>query len=43
MSFHDQPALLEEILSKYAGGLDFIQLQVNYMDWDTSRNSGGRS
>ena len=34
MSFHDTPALLEEILSQYGDGLDFIQLQINYMDWD---------
>lgn len=34
MSFHDTPELLEEILSKYGDGLDFIQLQVNYIDWE---------
>jgi uncharacterized protein len=34
MSFHDTPELLEEILSKYADGLDFLQLQINYMDWE---------
>ena len=34
MSFHDTPELLDEILSQYGTGLDFIQLQVNYMDWE---------
>ena len=34
MSFHDTPELLEEILSRYADCLDFIQLQVNYVDMD---------
>lgn len=33
MSFHDTPELLEEILSMHQE-LDFIQLQVNYMDMD---------
>jgi predicted aldo/keto reductase-like oxidoreductase len=34
MSFHDTPELLEEILQKYGDGLDFLQLQVNYADWE---------
>ena len=34
MSFHDMPELLEEILSQYGDMLDFIQLQINYMDWE---------
>ncbi len=34
MSFHDTPELLEEILSKYGDGLDFVQLQINYVDWE---------
>lgn len=34
MSFHDTPELLEEILSKYGDKLDFVQLQVNYIDWE---------
>lgn len=33
MSFHDTPELLEEILSQYADRLDFLQLQINYVDW----------
>ena len=34
MSFHDMPELLEEILSKYGDELDFVQLQINYVDWE---------
>ena len=34
MSFHDMPELLDEILSQYGDMLDFIQLQVNYLDWE---------
>lgn len=34
MSFHDMPEMLEEILSIYADYLDFVQLQINYVDWD---------
>lgn len=34
MSFHDTPELLEEILANHKG-LDFIQLQINYMDWES--------
>ncbi len=34
MSFHDMPELLEEILEKYGDRLDFVQLQVNYIDWE---------
>ena len=34
LSFHDMPELLEEILSQYGSILDFIQLQINYMDWE---------
>lgn len=34
MSFHDMPELLEKILSEYGQMLDFVQLQVNYMDWN---------
>ena len=37
-SFHDTPQLLEEILSDQAKSgnpkLDFVQLQINYADWD---------
>ena len=34
MSFHDTPELLDEILSKYAEKIDFVQLQINYIDWE---------
>ncbi len=34
MSFHDMPELLEEILAAYGDQLDFIQLQINYVDWE---------
>ncbi len=33
-SFHCEPALLRTVLDKYGDILDFIQLQLNYMDWD---------
>lgn len=35
MSFHDSPELLEEILVKYGYALDFVQLQINYLDWES--------
>lgn len=34
VSFHDSPELLDEILQKHGKGIDFVQLQVNYLDWD---------
>lgn len=34
MSFHDTPELLDEILDKYGKCLDFVQLQINYADWE---------
>ncbi|MGN0034445.1 MAG: aldo/keto reductase [Coriobacteriales bacterium] len=34
MSFHDMPELLEEILEAHADSLDFVQLQINYADWE---------
>ena len=34
MSFHDTPELLDKILAEYGDCLDFIQLQVNYVDMD---------
>jgi len=33
MSFHDKPELLEEILAAHPE-LDFVQLQINYIDWE---------
>ena len=34
MSFHDTPELLDEILTEYGSGIDFVQLQINYIDWE---------
>ena len=34
MSFHDTPELLEKILEEYGNCLDFVQLQINYVDMD---------
>ena len=34
MSFHDKPELLEEILERYGEGIDFLQFQINYSDWE---------
>lgn len=42
MSFHDTPELLEEILDKYGDCLDFVQLQINYMDWEQPNVQSGR-
>jgi predicted aldo/keto reductase-like oxidoreductase len=33
MSFHDTPELLDEILEKYGDRINFVQLQINYIDW----------
>ncbi len=33
MSFHDTPELLDEILTAHPE-LDFVQLQINYLDWE---------
>lgn len=33
MSFHDTPELLDEILTAHPE-LDFVQLQINYIDWE---------
>jgi predicted aldo/keto reductase-like oxidoreductase len=33
-SFHDKADLLEKVLSEQKG-LDFVQLQINYIDWDS--------
>ena len=32
-SFHDQPALLEELLTAHPD-VEFVQLQINYVDWE---------
>ena len=33
MSFHDTPELLDKVLTAHPE-LDFVQLQINYIDWD---------
>ena len=33
MSFHDTPELLDEVLTAHPD-LDFVQLQINYIDWE---------
>ncbi len=33
-SFHCSPELFEEILTKHGDVLEFVQLQLNYFDWD---------
>ena len=33
-SFHCTPEFLREFLTKYGDALEFIQLQLNYMDWE---------
>ena len=34
-SFHDSPELLEEVLKAHPE-VDFVQLQINYIDWDNA-------
>ncbi len=33
-SFHDSPELLDEILTKHPE-MEFVQLQINYLDWES--------
>jgi len=33
-SFHDTAELLDEVLTKYPD-MDFVQLQINYLDWES--------
>ncbi|MBO7393792.1 MAG: aldo/keto reductase [Abditibacteriota bacterium] len=40
-SFHDKPSLLDEILTKYTF-FEFVQLQVNYLDWEDPTNESRR-
>ena len=32
-SFHGGPELLEELLTRHEGEFDFVQIQLNYLDW----------
>ncbi len=34
-SFHDRAEVLDSILSKYSELIDIVQLQINYLDWDS--------
>lgn len=34
-SFHDSAEVLDEALAKHADETDFIQLQINYIDWES--------
>ena len=40
MSFHDMPELLEKILEEYGDYIDFLQLQINYVDMDQANVRG---
>lgn len=42
MSFHDMPELLDEILGKYGDCIDFVQLQINYIDWEQPNVQSGK-
>ena len=35
ISYHDRADLLEKILEKYGDMLDVVQLQLNYLDWES--------
>lgn len=35
LSFHDTADLLDEVLTKYPD-MDFVQLQINYLDWESN-------
>lgn len=36
ISYHDKSDLLEQILEKYGDILDVVQLQLNYLDWESN-------
>ncbi|MBD5519787.1 MAG: 4Fe-4S dicluster domain-containing protein [Lachnospiraceae bacterium] len=39
-SYHDDAELLDEILTKYPE-MDFVQLQINYLDWNSAAIQSG--
>lgn len=41
-SFHDSADLLNEILDKYHEIIDFVQLQINYLDWESPVIQSGK-
>ncbi len=40
LSYHDDANLLEEILTRYPE-IDFVQLQINYLDWNSAAIQSG--
>ena len=40
-SFHDTPELLDKILTKYPQ-MEFVQLQINYLDWESEWIQSGK-
>ena len=40
MSFHDMPELLDKILAEYGDCIDFVQLQINYIDMEQANVRG---
>lgn len=40
-SFHDSAELLDEILTAHPE-VDFVQLQINYLDWDSEKVQSGK-
>ena len=40
-SFHDTPELLDEILTKHPE-MEFVQLQINYLDWESEWIQSGK-
>ncbi len=40
-SFHGSPAMLEQLLTKHPE-VDFVQLQINYLDWDNGVIASGK-
>ena len=41
-SFHGDADMLEEVMKEYADEVDFVQLQINYIDWDNPGIEGRR-
>ena len=41
-SFHDSADMFEEVMKEYADQIDFVQLQINYIDWDNPEIEGRR-
>ena len=41
-SFHGTPALLDKLLTQHPD-VDFVQLQINYADWDNPEVTSGEN